>query len=73
MNCTLVYALVPNEPLEHMVDHQAYEAAKKKLQPVLQSMALEDQSPNRQQAKAMLHKLAQEIAEQGGQRLWGNE
>jgi predicted DNA-binding mobile mystery protein A len=44
MNCTLVYALVPNEPLETIVREQARKVAKRRLQSVEHSMLLEDQA-----------------------------
>jgi predicted DNA-binding mobile mystery protein A len=44
MNCTLVYALVPNDPLETIVREQARKVAKRRLQSVEHSMLLEDQS-----------------------------
>jgi len=44
LNCTLVYALVPNEPLETIVREQARKVAKRRLQSVEHSMLLEDQS-----------------------------
>jgi predicted DNA-binding mobile mystery protein A len=43
LDCTLVYALVPNRPLEEMVDKRAKAIAKKALGRVDQTMALEDQ------------------------------
>jgi predicted DNA-binding mobile mystery protein A len=44
MNCTLVYALVPNDPLETIVREQARKVAKRRLQSIEHSMLLEDQS-----------------------------
>lgn len=43
LNCTLVYALVPNDPLETIVRAQARKVAKRRLQSVEHSMLLEDQ------------------------------
>src|SRR5208282_6816206 len=43
MNCTLVYALVPNDSLETIVREQARKAARRQLQAVEHSMLLEDQ------------------------------
>jgi predicted DNA-binding mobile mystery protein A len=44
MNCTLVFALVPNDPLETIVHEQARKVARRRLQSVEHSMLLEDQS-----------------------------
>ena len=44
MNCSLVYALVPNAPLEEIVQQQAKKVAAKQLSPVEHSMLLENQA-----------------------------
>lgn len=44
LDCTLIYALVPNKPLEEMVREQAAKAADRQLASVNHSMALEDQA-----------------------------
>jgi predicted DNA-binding mobile mystery protein A len=44
LDCQLVYALVPNRPLETMVRDRAREIARRQLQPVRHSMLLEGQS-----------------------------
>src|ERR1700731_2404849 len=41
MDCTLVYALIPNEPLETIVQKQARKVARRRLQSVEHSMLLE--------------------------------
>ena len=41
MNCTVVYALVPNEPLEAIFDRQARTVPREHMKPVEQTMALE--------------------------------
>ena len=51
INCTLVYALVPAEPLEKIVQDRARSVASEHLQPIQHSMRLEDQelAPNEQE------------------------
>ncbi|GLQ93768.1 mobile mystery protein A [Dyella acidisoli] len=44
MNCTLVYALVPNTSLEDIVQGQARKVAAEQLKPVEHTMLLENQS-----------------------------
>lgn len=44
MNCTLVYALVPNTSLEEIVQDQARKVATEQLKPVEHTMLLENQS-----------------------------
>ena len=47
MDCVLVYALVPRSSLTEMVDHRARELALQALLRVSHSMALEDQTVDR--------------------------
>jgi predicted DNA-binding mobile mystery protein A len=44
LDCTLVYALVPNKPLETMVQEQTRKVARRRLKSVEHTMLLEDQS-----------------------------
>jgi predicted DNA-binding mobile mystery protein A len=71
LDCTLVYAIVPNKPLEAMVQDAAAAAARRELNAVLHTMSLEDQAPRNADRKEMLDALAAEIAQAGGRRLWG--
>ena len=43
LDCTVVYALVPNEPLEKIVRQQSRKVARQRLQLVEQTMLLENQ------------------------------
>jgi predicted DNA-binding mobile mystery protein A len=43
LDCTLVYALVPNKPLETMVRDRARKLARRRMEPIEHSMRLEDQ------------------------------
>src|ERR1700744_1157145 len=54
LNCNLVYALVPKEPLREMIEKQAKKIAAKRLGRVAHSMLLEDQSV---EAKAQQEQL----------------
>jgi predicted DNA-binding mobile mystery protein A len=44
MNCTLIYALIPNEPLEKITSDQARRALLRRLKPIEHSMLLENQN-----------------------------
>lgn len=67
MDCTLVYALVPNSTLETMVQQRAESLAKAAIARVSQSMALEDQ----QVAGPMQQELDDYIADHISERdLW---
>jgi predicted DNA-binding mobile mystery protein A len=54
MNCTLVYALVPNETLEDFLNKQARAVAREHLKPVEQTMLLENQSLTPEQTKEFI-------------------
>ncbi len=71
LDCTLVYALVPNKSLEAMVEQAAHAAAKRELAAALHTMELEAQGVRGADKREMLHTLAADIAKAGGRRLWG--
>lgn len=54
MNCTLVYAFVPNQPLEDIVQQRARQVAREQLKPIEQTMRLENQALTQDDAKAAL-------------------
>jgi predicted DNA-binding mobile mystery protein A len=54
MNCTLVYALVPNDSLEGFLQQQARKVAAEQLKPVEQTMRLENQALTPDEAKGQL-------------------
>jgi predicted DNA-binding mobile mystery protein A len=59
LDCTLIYALVPNKPLEEMVHDRAHAIVMKQLAPIEHSMALEDQRVEltEGQVEDMIHDL----------------
>lgn len=73
MNCELMYALVPKESLEKIVDDQAARAAGAILNRTLQTMGLERQEAG--QAETNLHRdeLAAELKSKLDRRLWGTK
>ncbi len=71
LDCTLVYALLPNTSLDAMVEEAAKSAAKKELAASLHTMELEAQGVRGADKREMLEALAADIAEAGGKRLWG--
>jgi predicted DNA-binding mobile mystery protein A len=54
MNCTLIYALVPAEPLEKIVQDRARSVASEQLQPIQHSMRLENQELGRNEQEKQL-------------------
>src|ERR1700723_134805 len=60
LDCTLVYALVPNKPLEAMVRNRARTFARRRLEPVEHTMLLEDQKVTAKDAEARLDETVRE-------------
>jgi predicted DNA-binding mobile mystery protein A len=61
MNCTLVYALVPKEPISKIVRDRALEVAAKNLKSVDHTMSLEDQGLSAEQRYEQLSEYARQI------------
>ena len=57
LDCTLVYALIPNKPLETMVRDRARAIARKRLAAVGHSMQLEDQAVGARETEAQIDEL----------------
>jgi predicted DNA-binding mobile mystery protein A len=60
LDCTLVYALVPNKPLNDIVRDRARILARRRLEPVEHSMLLEDQQVPSKDAEARLDEFIRE-------------
>jgi predicted DNA-binding mobile mystery protein A len=60
LDCTLVYALVPNKPLETMVRDRARAFTRKRREQVEHSMLLEDQKVTSKDAEARLDEIVRE-------------
>jgi predicted DNA-binding mobile mystery protein A len=67
LDCTLVYALVPNQPLETMVRDRARILLRRRRAPVEHSMLLEDQAVSADDSEA---RLAEFVRETNPGRLW---
>jgi predicted DNA-binding mobile mystery protein A len=61
LDCTLVYALVPNKPLEKMVRDRARTFARKRREYVEHTMLLEDQKVTIKNGRARLDDIIREI------------
>jgi predicted DNA-binding mobile mystery protein A len=61
MNCTLVYALVPNGSLDAIVRDQALKTARRRLAAIEHSMLLEDQGVTDKDVEACVDALAREL------------
>ena len=60
LDCTLVYALVPNKPLESTVRDRARAFVRSRRGPVEHSMLLEDQKVTAKNAEARLDEIVRE-------------
>lgn len=70
LDCTLVYALVPNQSLEHMVRHRANQIAAARIARVDHSMRLENQGLSKQDLRAEHQRLANELLQGNLRRVW---
>lgn len=73
LDCRLVYALVPREPLEPLAQERALKRARNKLTSTSHSMALEDQRVNPQDEESQIRELARRFLEKSGSALWEDE
>jgi predicted DNA-binding mobile mystery protein A len=69
MNCTLVYAIVPNQSLEEMVRAQSRKVAEAQLGRVNHTMRLENQAIARSDLTDQINRLAEDL-NRDGSRLW---
>jgi predicted DNA-binding mobile mystery protein A len=67
LDCTLVYALIPNRPLEATIRERARAFARRRWRPVEHSMLLEDQQVKRKDSEAELEDI---IRETNPRRFW---
>jgi predicted DNA-binding mobile mystery protein A len=70
LDCTLVYALVPNRPIDDMLRARAAEIASQQLARASHTMALENQSLDRVAHEAERERLIDELLRSSPARLW---
>ncbi|WP_119422524.1 mobile mystery protein A [Desertibaculum subflavum] len=70
LDCTLVYALVPNRPLQQMVHARAEAVAAAHLRAARHSMLLEDQSTDEATERAQYEAVIEELLRGRPARLW---
>lgn len=73
MNCKFVYAFVPEESLEKVVDEQSQRAAAQILRSTLHTMSLELQNVAEPEKKLHLEELATELKNKLDSRLWSSK
>ena len=62
LNCTLVYALIPNQSLDAIVERRARDVARKQLQSVTHTMRLEKQEVSKETLEKQLDLFARDIS-----------
>lgn len=62
LNCTLIYTLVPNKPLDRLVRDQARKVARRRLQSAGHTMLLENQQVPAEDVEARLDDLVRDIS-----------
>ncbi len=67
LDCTLVYALIPNKPLETIVRDRARMLVRRRRAAVEHSMLLEDQAVNMKDSEALVDEF---VRETNPRRLW---
>lgn len=70
LDCTLVYALVPNKSLDEILRERAAKVAERELASVNHTMALENQGVDRQSLAAERERLIEELLRGNPSRLW---
>jgi predicted DNA-binding mobile mystery protein A len=70
LDCTFIYALVPNSSLDDMVRQQARQVSLESLQRVEQTMRLEDQEVSEGEQQSQLDDLIDELIHHQPRRIW---
>ena len=70
LGCTLVYALVPNQPLEDMLRQRASEVADQRLARIHHTMKLENQALSASDLKAERERMINDLMGDNPRRLW---
>ena len=70
LDCTLVYALVPNQPLEAMIQNRAETIATARIASVDHTMRLENQGISRKDLQTERERLVVELLRGNVRRLW---
>lgn len=73
LDCRLVYAFVPRQPLQDMVTERARGIARKRLAVTGHHMALEAQAISEADAREQLEQLLRQIIDKGGSELWKSD
>lgn len=70
LDCELVYALIPQQSLATMVEDRAASMARKRIKTARHTMELEDQGMDETDEQEQLKRLARQLVEKSGSKLW---
>ncbi|MEH6759111.1 MAG: mobile mystery protein A [Parasphingorhabdus sp.] len=73
LDCTLVYAFVPNKPLDQIVEDRARSKARGQIGTVSHAMLLENQSMTKTQMEEELERITRDILAEPISKLWDDE
>lgn len=73
MDCRLVYALVPRQPLEELARERAERLARKRMESTRHSMALEAQGVEATDEREQLKCMVSRLLEKAGSDIWEDE
>ena len=73
LDCDLVYVLVPKSTLQAQVEQRGLDVARRRLEGVRHTMALEAQSVDAGKNDEALARLARALAEKSGADLWSDQ
>lgn len=73
LNCKFVYAMIPRDSLENIVDLQVEKVADKMIKQISHSMALESQSVRKKEINEQLNYLKKSLKENLSSKIWNYE
>lgn len=73
LGCDLTYALVPQKPIENMIDDRATEITSRSIEANAQNMFLEGQLIDEKAKTRLFNEIKEEIIKSGGRVLWNNK
>lgn len=73
MNCRFVYAIVPEEDIEKIIDRRAQQRAHELVKKVSIQMAFENQALSSEMQQAEITRVAKELLEKRTSELWNDE
>lgn len=73
MNCRFVYAIIPEEDIEQVLEEQALKKAKARVKAASTHMALEAQSLDQHTLDSEIERIASEIVREKPSGLWNDE